>query len=253
MFRRTCFHPGCVRPSLVAALCVLAALAGAGGVLFAVESGGWAKAGAQTVLVREPLVRSSIPRTVVVSKPVLANGFKPQRIYAERASGRRHDLSRTSGPSPAARPSQEGSGFVVDRTGILLTAAHVIASSDGSSPLPAPARAVYVQFNDGDRVAAADRSAGIPTTTSASFGSRRRRTSSFPCRSEALRTSRVGQPVAAIGTPFGVSASLSVGVVSGIGRTIPSLDDRLRPLRRDPDRRADQRGQLGRPPARRAG
>ena len=33
----------------------------------------------------------------------------------------------------------------------------------------------------------------------------------------------VGQPVAAIGSPFGAEASLSVGVVSGTGRTIPSL------------------------------
>ena len=33
----------------------------------------------------------------------------------------------------------------------------------------------------------------------------------------------VGQPVAAIGSPFGSETSLSVGVVSGVGRTIPSL------------------------------
>jgi S1-C subfamily serine protease len=33
----------------------------------------------------------------------------------------------------------------------------------------------------------------------------------------------VGQPVAAIGSPFGAATSLSVGVVSGTGRTIPSL------------------------------
>ena len=33
----------------------------------------------------------------------------------------------------------------------------------------------------------------------------------------------MGQPVAAIGSPFGAEASLSVGVVSGTGRTIPSL------------------------------
>jgi S1-C subfamily serine protease len=33
----------------------------------------------------------------------------------------------------------------------------------------------------------------------------------------------VGQPVAAIGSPFGAETSMSVGVVSGTGRTIPSL------------------------------
>ena len=76
-----------MRPALVVALCALAASAGAGGVLFAVETGGWDKGGAQTVLVREPLVRSSVPSTVVVSKPVLAGGFAPKRIFAERAPG----------------------------------------------------------------------------------------------------------------------------------------------------------------------
>ena len=85
--RRNCFHPECVRPTLVVALCALAALAGAGGAIFAVESGGWNDGGAQTVLVREPLARSSLPATVVVSKPVLARGFSPRRIYATRNPG----------------------------------------------------------------------------------------------------------------------------------------------------------------------
>ena len=76
-----------MRPTLVVALCVLAALAGAGGAIVAVESGGGADGGAQTVLVREPLVRSSLPATVIVSKPVLARGFSPQKIYTERNPG----------------------------------------------------------------------------------------------------------------------------------------------------------------------
>ena len=86
---RNCFHPGCVRPALVVALCALAASAGAGGVLFAVETGGWDKGSAQTVLVREPLVRSSVPSTIVVSKPVLAKGFAPLRDRFELALTRR--------------------------------------------------------------------------------------------------------------------------------------------------------------------
>ncbi len=108
------------------------------------------------------------------------------------------------------------------RTGILLTAAHVIASSEGSSPLPAPARAVYVQFNDGDRVAAQV----IGWDPYDDIGVLRVSPSAHKLVPVPLGSSadvRVGQPVAAIGTPFGVSASLSVGVVSGIGRTIPSI------------------------------
>ena len=41
--------------------------------------------------------------------------------------------------------------------------------------------------------------------------------------SRAPRTSSVGEPVAAIGSPFGEDQSLSVGVISATDRTIESL------------------------------
>jgi 2-alkenal reductase len=200
---------------------VLAASAGAGGVLFAVETGGWDEGSGQTVLVREPLVRSSVPSTVVVSKPVLANGFAPRRIFAERAPGVVTVFSYFGADSGA--PSlEEGSGFVADSSGVILTSAHVIVSTTGTGLLTQPARSVYIQFEDGDRVKAevvgwdpyddigvlkvppkAHALVPVPLGTSAGLA--------------------VGQPVAAIGSPFGSEASLSVGIVSGVGRTIPSL------------------------------
>jgi S1-C subfamily serine protease len=210
-----------VRPALVVALCALAASAGAGGVLFAVETGGWDKGSAQTVLVREPLVRSSVPSTVFVSKPVLARGFAPRRIFAERAPGVVTVFSYF-GANAGASSVEEGSGFVVDTSGVILTAAHVIVATTGSGLLTQPARAVYVQFADGERVKAevigwdpyddvgvlkvppkAHTLLPVPLGTSAGLA--------------------VGQPVAAIGSPFGTETSLSVGIVSGVGRTIPSL------------------------------
>jgi S1-C subfamily serine protease len=105
---------------------------------------------------------------------------------------------------------------------VILTAAHVIVSTTGAGLLTQPARAVYVQFADGDRVKAevvgwdpyddvgvlkvppkAHRLVAVPLGTSADLA--------------------VGQPVAAIGSPFGSETSMSVGIVSGVGRTIPSL------------------------------
>ena len=62
----------------------------------------------------------------------------------------------------------------------------------------------------------------------------------------------VGEPVAVIGSPFDQDSSLGVGVVSATERSIAVPDLGLRRLRRDPDRRADQPRQLGRPAARRA-
>jgi len=190
-------------------------------VLFAVETGGWDRGSAQTVLVREPLVRSAVPSTVVVSKPVLARGFAPRKIFAERSPGVVTVFSYF-GTSAGASSLEEGSGFVVDGSGVILTAAHVIVATTGSGLLTQPAGSVYVQFEDGDRVKAevvgwdpyddvgvlkvpskAHQLDPVPLGTSADLS--------------------VGQPVAAIGSPFGSETSLSVGIVSGVGRTIPSL------------------------------
>ena len=189
--------------------------------MFAVETGGWDNASPQTVLVREPLARSSVPSTVVVSKPVLAKGFAPRRIFSERSPGVVTVFSYF-GPSSGGSSLEEGSGFVVDYSGVILTAAHVIVATTGAGLLTQPARAVYVQFGDRDRVQAevvgwdpyddvgvlkvaskAHALVPVPLGTSAGLA--------------------VGQPVAAIGSPFGAETSLSVGVVSGVGRTIPSL------------------------------
>ena len=49
---------------------------------------------------------------------------------------------------------------------------------------------------------------------------------SSPCRSATRPACVVGEPVAAIGSPFGNVDSLSVGVVSAIRRSIPSLTTR---------------------------
>ena len=190
-------------------------------MLFAAETGGWGSGSAQTVLVREPLVRSAIPSTVVVSKPVLAKGFAPRLIFSRRAPGVVTVFSYF-GAKPGASSLQQGSGFVVDRAGVVLTAAHVIASTDGAGALATPAGAVYVQFGDGDRVKA-EIVGWDPYDDVAvlSIAPRAHALVPVPLGSSAGLT--VGQPVATIGSPFGSETSLSVGVVSGTGRTIPSL------------------------------
>jgi 2-alkenal reductase len=204
-----------VRLGLVAAFCVLAATAGAGGVLFAAHEGGWFNGDARY---QPPLIRASTP-SVVISKPVLSHGFNPRHIFDLRSPGVVTVFSYF-GKTPRTASIEEGSGFVVTRSGVVLTAAHVIVSSAGA--LPTPARAVYVQFSDGDRIPAqivgwdpyddvgvllvmpsAHRLEPVPLGTSSGVAT--------------------GQPVAAIGAALGVETSLSVGVVSGTGRTIPSL------------------------------
>ncbi|HWE82948.1 MAG TPA: trypsin-like peptidase domain-containing protein [Gaiellaceae bacterium] len=213
-----------MRPSLVAGLCGLAAVAGAGGVLFAAKTGGWfdgERTVVQSGMIRQPLARTSLPSTIVVSKPVLSHGFAPQRIFSERANGVVTVFSYF-GAKPRSATYEEGSGFVVSKSGIVLTAAHVIVSTSDSSALPTPAHQVYVQFSDGDKVLAQV----VGWDPYDDVGVLRVPPKAHVLDPVPLGTSgtvAVGQPVAAIGSPFGAETSMSVGVVSGTDRTIPSL------------------------------
>ena len=171
------------------------------------------------MLVREPLARGSVPSQVIVSKPVLAAGFAPRRIFAERVPGVVTVFS-SFGASWAA--AAEGSGFVVSRSGVILTAAHVIASTSGHVATITRARSVYVEFTDHQRVLARI----VVLDPYDDVGVLRVSPSAHRLVPVPLGNSTavvVGQPVAAIGSPFGYAASLSVGVVSGTGRTISSL------------------------------
>ena len=58
---------------------------------------------------------------------------------------------------------------------------------------------------------------------------------------------RVGDPVGALGAPFSLPNSLTVGIVSALDRLRPSGADTWEPMRgMIPDRRGAQSGQLGR-------
>ena len=189
-------------------------------MLVAAERGGWMRA-TQIVLVRTPLSRETPAPPVVLSKPVLSRGFRPQRIFSERAPGV-VTVYASFGSLPANAVTEQGSGFVVTRSGVVLTAAHVIVSKTGAAAAATLARAVYVQFEDGDRVRAAvvgwdpyDDVGVLKVSPRAHV------LDPLPLGSSSAVA--VGQPVAAIGSPLGNPTSLSVGVVSGTGRTIPSL------------------------------
>jgi S1-C subfamily serine protease len=162
----------------------------------------------------------SVPSTIVVSKPVLARGFQPRRIFAARSPGVVTIFSYF-GAKSAGSTLDEGSGFVVSKAGLVLTAAHVITSTAGTPGLATPASAVYVQFEDGDRVKARVvgwdlyDDVGVLSVSPAMHAL-------VPVPLGSSAGVSVGDPVAAIGSPFGNQASLSVGVVSA-RRTIPSL------------------------------
>jgi S1-C subfamily serine protease len=113
-----------------------------------------------------------------------------------------------------------GSGFVLDGNGEIATNAHVVTTGEGDSIRRA--RQVYVEFADGNTVQAkimgADPNADVALLKIDPKG--------LTLRPMPLGSSSgvdVGEPVAAIGSPFGEKQSLSVGVVSAVDRSIDSL------------------------------
>jgi S1-C subfamily serine protease len=113
-----------------------------------------------------------------------------------------------------------GSGFVLDGDGEIATNAHVVTTGKGEAIRRA--RQVYVEFADGNTVQAkivgADPNADVALLKVDPAGLKLR-----PMPLGSSESVEVGEPVAAIGSPFGERQSLSVGVVSAVDRSIESL------------------------------
>jgi serine protease Do len=121
------------------------------------------------------------------------------------------ELFKRRGEQNGNRPrrvSSLGSGFVIDPTGVLVTNNHVIADADE----------VFANFNDGTKLKA--EIVGRDTKTDIAV---LRVKPEKPLVSVGFGDSdrlRVGDWVMAIGNPFGLGGSLSVGVVSARNRDI---------------------------------
>ena len=113
-----------------------------------------------------------------------------------------------------------GSGFVLDGNGEIATNAHVVTTGEGDSIRRA--RQVYVEFADGNTVEATIRGAD-PNADVALLKIDPQGITLRPMPLGSSAGVEVGEPVAAIGSPFGEKQSLSVGVVSAVDRSIDSL------------------------------
>jgi len=213
-----------VRSSSVAALALIAAVVGGALVLVVASASGWLHKGStKTVIVRAPAPSAGdAAAPVVAAKPLLGNGFQPAQIYRTRAAGVVTIISYFDDANlPDARAGQ-GSGFVVSADGLVLTNAHVITTAGQGTGKTTPARTVYVEFSDGDRVTASVVGADLFDDVGVLRVNPKQHALDPVPLGDSSRVV-VGQPVAAIGSPFGNVDSLSVGVVSAIRRSIPSL------------------------------
>jgi S1-C subfamily serine protease len=217
-----------VRPSSAAALALVAAVIGGAAVLVVGKAAGWlGGTTTKTVVVTQP-ARGGDAAPVVVAKPLTGNGFAPAQIFRSRSAGVVTIVSYfNSGNVPDASAGQ-GSGFVVSPQGVILTNAHVITNAGQPQVAlgkASPAHTVYVEFSDGDRVPATVvgydlyDDVGVIRVDPALH-------SLDPVPLGDSSRVVVGQPVAAIGSPFGNADSLSVGVISAVRRSIPSLTSR---------------------------
>jgi 2-alkenal reductase len=201
---------------------LLAGLALAGGAVGAAGCGG-KESGGET-------------RTVIATTTVFSDGdaaaasadsaFDPQRIYEQEAQGVVTILSIFDGDGGlggllgGGPQGGQGSGFVVSGDGEIVTNAHVVTQGEGRDVDEADE--VYIRFRDRNQVEA--EIVGVdPDADVALLRVDPDELDLRPLPLAELADVQVGEPVAAIGSPYGEAQSLSVGVVSALNRSIESL------------------------------
>ena len=151
-------------------------------------------------------------------------GFDAQEIYRRLSPGVVTVISLFEGRTLLGEDGGEGgqgSGFVLDGDGYIATNAHVVTTA-GRARAPRRAGDVYVEFSDGNRVAA--KIVGDdPNADVALLKVDPRGLELTPLKLGSADSITVGEPVAAIGSPFGERQSLTVGVISAVDRNIDSL------------------------------
>jgi S1-C subfamily serine protease len=153
-------------------------------------------------------------------------GFNPAEIYKRLSPGVVTIISIFEGGTSLFEDQGEGgqgSGFVLDDEGYIATNAHVVTTeADTTGQGAERADEVFVEFADGNRVPAEivgdDPNVDVALLKVDPEGLRL-----TPLGLGTTETITVGEPVAAIGSPFGEQQSLTVGVVSALNRNIQSL------------------------------
>jgi S1-C subfamily serine protease len=199
--------------ALIPAVLVAALIAGCGG--------GGDKSSSGT----SASVAPSAPQVVVEAS---GGSFNPAQIYKDVSPGVvtidsvfQGGVSDLLGGGGSAG---QGSGFVVDKDGDIVTNAHVVTSGGhlNGGGTPQQAKQVFVEFGDRNRVPAEikgfDADADVALIKVDPDGLDLK-----PVTLSDRSSFTVGEPVAAIGSPFGEEQSLSVGVVSATNRTVEGL------------------------------
>ena len=105
-----------------------------------------------------------------------------------------------------------GSGFVAADGGLILTASHVVGRSE----------TVTLRLQDGTSVSGTVVAVDKSIDTAVIRADESAATDLKPLALGALADVQVGEMTIAIGSPFGLSQTVTTGIVSALGRTVPT-------------------------------
>ncbi|HEY8192594.1 MAG TPA: trypsin-like peptidase domain-containing protein [Gaiellaceae bacterium] len=214
-----------MRPSALAVLVLLAATAGGLISVIAADRTGLLDGGTETVFVTGSGVALPVEREIETpagtAKPLAGNSFDPATIYQSRSGGVVTIYAYFDDRPPSERAAQ-GSGFVISREGYILTSAHVVTTAGDGAGEPKAADRVFVGFRDRDRIEAAVVGWDVFDDVSVLKVDPSAHSLDLVPLGDSSRVV-VGEPVAALGSPFGNESSIAVGVVSATKRSIDSL------------------------------
>ena len=167
-------------------------------------------------------------RVEVVEGIGTEGGFNPGEVYKRLSPGVVTVISIFEGGTSLFEDEGEGgqgSGFVLDEDGYVVTNAHVVTTeADATGGGAERADEVFVEFADGNRVPAEivgdDPNVDVALLKVDPEGLRL-----TPLELGTPEAITVGEPVAAIGSPFGEPQSLTIGVISALDRNIQSLTE----------------------------
>jgi S1-C subfamily serine protease len=186
-------------------------------VLAAAVAGGLAGAAVELAIDDDsgPPTPAATPEASPISTG--GKGLAPEQIYRRSAQSvvLITDTQTQSVPATAFSPSTTrkvqtlGSGFVIDERGDIVTNDHVVQGSDG----------VRVGFSSGASYPAAIVGTD-PSTDVAVLRAKAPASAFHPLAFDNSSKVAVGDPVYAIGNPFGLDRTMTAGIVSATGRDI---------------------------------
>lgn len=161
--------------------------------------------------------RASLPAPTALPDEIVNAADAEYRLLSniyERASPSVVNIEALSlGDDGSASDTRRGSGFVYDQQGHIITNAHLVSTVDSITVTLQSAQVYSAQ------VLALDSFSDLAVLKIAAEPERL-----APLRIGESAPVRVGQRGIVIGNPFGLSSSMTTGVISGLGRTLPSVE-----------------------------